>query len=108
MGIVVIHGAGPGSGKPNVVARLWQDALMTGLRAAGLRNSEEQEIRFASDGDIGRDGRAAANGRPTDLQLAIADELGVPGREDERPGCGPPRRPRHPAQGRHRGRTRAC
>ena len=85
MGIVVIHGAGPGSGKPNVVARQWQDALVSGLRAAGLPNAEEQDIRFASYGDLGRDGRAAANAGPTDLQLAVADELGVAGGEDERP-----------------------
>ena len=85
MGIVVIHGAGPGSGKPNVVARQWQEALVSGLRAAGLPNAEAQDIRFASYGDLGRDGRAAANAGPTDLQLAVADELGAPGGEDERP-----------------------
>ena len=85
MGIVVIHGAGPGSGKPNVLARQWQDALVSGLRAAGLSNAEEQDIRFAYYGDLGRDGRAAANAGPTDLQLAVAHEVLTNGGVDERP-----------------------
>jgi CHAT domain len=84
MGIVVIHGAGPGSGKPNVVARQWHDALVSGLRAAGLTNSEEQDIRLAFFGDLGRDGPPAANARPTDLQLAIAHEVLANGGVDER------------------------
>ena len=39
MGIVVMHGAGPGSGKPNSMARQWHDAFVSGLEAAGLTNA---------------------------------------------------------------------
>ena len=85
MGIVVMHGAGPGSGKPNVVAQQWHDALVSGLKAAGLTNAEEQDIRLAFYGDLGRGGRPAANARPTDLQLAIAHDVLANGGVDEQP-----------------------
>ncbi len=85
MGIVVLHGAGPGSGKPSVVGQQWHDALVTGLQAAGLTNAEEQDIRLAFYGDLGRDGRASAKAPPTDLQLAIAHEVLANGRVDEQP-----------------------
>ena len=86
MGIVVMHGAGPGSGKPNVVAQQWHDALVSGLKAAGLTNAEKQDIRLAFYGDLGRGGRPAANARPTDLQLAIAHDVLANGGVDEQPG----------------------
>ena len=85
MGIVVLHGAGPGSGKPNVVGQQWHDALVTGLQAAGLTNAEEQDIRLAFYGDLGRDRRASAKAPPTDLQVAIAHEVLANGRVDEQP-----------------------
>ena len=108
MGIVVIHGAGPGSGKPNVLARQWQDALVSGLRAAGLSNAEEQDIRFAYYGDLGRDGRAAANAGPTDLQLAVAHEVLANGGVDERPECRTASRTSSPGSTTTSERTRAC
>ena len=85
MGIVVLHGAGPGSGKPSVVGQQWHDALVTGLQAAGLTNADEQDIRLAFYGDLRRDGRASAKAPPTDLQLAIAHEVLANGRVDEQP-----------------------
>jgi hypothetical protein len=84
--IVVIHGAVLGSGKPDVAAQQLHDALVSGLRAAGLTNVEEQDFRLAFYGELGRDGRPAANARPTDLQLAIAREVLVNGGIDERMG----------------------
>jgi hypothetical protein len=83
MGIVVMHGPGPGSEKPSAVAKQWHDAFVSGLRAAGLANADEDDARLAFYGDLGRGGRTAANGRPTDLQLAIANDVLAPGREGE-------------------------
>jgi hypothetical protein len=83
MGIVVMHGPGPGSEKPSAVAQQWHDALVSGLRAAGPTNADEHDARLAFYGDLGRGGRTAANGRPSDLQLAIANDVLAPGREDE-------------------------